>query len=309
MIRHDPNGDKTPGEDAAIEHILGTDTDHVRALQRHIAEARLRQSDGAVDGAANGLSQEEVKRLLHELRVHQIELEMQNEALRESQAAIDTVRARYFDLYDVAPVAYCTVSEQGLIWQANLAAANLLGQTRNVLLNQPFSRYIFAEDQDVYYLGRRRLASDGEAQSLELRLVRHGGALFWAELTIAIGQDTTGKPEMRMVLSDISERKMAASECARLRQTLREANAELEGPDLLTGGAIGERAARIAEIHRELNARLQSILGLLQASRSPALTQAQRESMDRLQSAGWYLTSRIDNRPDPAAVDTVEATD
>src|ERR1039458_767612 len=74
-----------------------------------------------------GLSPEETRRMLHELRVHQIELEMQNEELRRAQAELDAERAAYFDLYDLAPVGYCTVSEPGLILQANLTAAGLLG--------------------------------------------------------------------------------------------------------------------------------------------------------------------------------------
>jgi hypothetical protein len=69
-------------------------------------------------GAAASLSLEDTERMLHELRVHQIELEMQNEELRQAQALLDTERARYFDLYDLAPVGYCTLSDAGLILQA-----------------------------------------------------------------------------------------------------------------------------------------------------------------------------------------------
>ena len=93
--------------------------------------------------------------MLHELRVHQIELEMQNEELRRAQAELDAARARYFDLYDLAPVGYCTLSEQGLILEANLTAATLLGVARGALVKQPFTRFILKEDQDIYYLHRK----------------------------------------------------------------------------------------------------------------------------------------------------------
>ena len=80
---------------------------------------------------------------LHELRVHQVELEMQNDELRRAQRELEAASERWFELYDLAPVGYCTVSERGLITQVNLAAASLLGQPRSVLMGQrlaPFHR-------------------------------------------------------------------------------------------------------------------------------------------------------------------------
>jgi PAS domain-containing protein len=103
---------------------------------------------------ADEMSAEEVRRLLHELRVHQIELEMQNTELRRTQEELDIERRRYFDLYDQAPVGYCTVSEAGLLLEANLAVINILGLTRATLAGQPLSRFILDADQDSCYLFR-----------------------------------------------------------------------------------------------------------------------------------------------------------
>jgi PAS domain-containing protein len=88
------------------------------------------------------LSPKEVGRLGHELRVHQIELEMQNEELRRAQEVLEASRARYFDLYDLAPVGYVTVSEPGMILEANITAATLLGSLRGALVRQPHSSLI-----------------------------------------------------------------------------------------------------------------------------------------------------------------------
>ncbi|TVR03317.1 MAG: PAS domain-containing protein [Desulfovibrionales bacterium] len=137
-------------------------------------------------------SPEAIQQMFHELRVHQIELEMQNEELRTAQAEIEAGRARYFDLYDLAPVGYVTVSEKGLILEANLTAATLLGLSRGVLVRQRISRFILKEDQDIYYLHRKTLFETGEPQEWELRLMKPDGALFWAHLTGTIAQAEDG---------------------------------------------------------------------------------------------------------------------
>ncbi len=171
---------------------------------------------------------EEIQRIVHELHVHQIELEMQNEELRTAQARIEAGRVRYFNLYDMAPVGYCTVSEQGLFLEANLTAATLLSVARSDLVKQPISRFILKEDQDIYYLHKRQLFLTGEPQECELRLVRQDGTLFWAHLTATVAQAEDGVPVCRVVLSDITERKqmekaLKASEM-RFKEILRNAD-------------------------------------------------------------------------------------
>jgi PAS domain-containing protein len=98
----------------------------------------------------HALSPEETLHVLHELRVHQIELEMQNEELQQSHVEMDAVRARYFDLYDLAPVGYCTVGDK-VILEANLTTATLLDVSKSELIQQPMSRFILNQDQDIYY--------------------------------------------------------------------------------------------------------------------------------------------------------------
>jgi PAS domain S-box-containing protein len=151
-----------------------------------------------------------MRELAHELQVHQIELEMQNEELRKTQLELEEARARYFDLYDLAPVSYCTVNEMGIILEANLATAELLGEARRVLLGQRISRYILKEYQDSYYLCRKLLLTRGERQSCELHMVKADGAAFWVNLTISSATTSTGETVQRLVLTDISNAKIMA---------------------------------------------------------------------------------------------------
>ena len=153
------------------------------------------------------MSPKEMRQTLHELRVHQIELEIQNEELRRSQVELENARARYFDLYDLAPVGYLTISGKGLILESNLSAANLLGVSRKLLAGQLFTRFISKEDQDTYYIHRKRLLETDESQSWEMRMVNKGGKLFWAHLEVAAEQNVSGASVSRVVLSDINEQK------------------------------------------------------------------------------------------------------
>jgi PAS domain S-box-containing protein len=164
---------------------------------------------------------ETIEQILHELRVHQIELEMQNEELRTAQEEIETGRARYFDLYDLAPVGYCTLSEHGLFLEANLTATTLLGVARSALVRQPISRFILKEDEDIYYLHRKQLFETGEPQEYELRLTKPDGTLIWVHLTSTIAQTEDGGLVCRVVLSDITERKQTEEALVRQQRSIK----------------------------------------------------------------------------------------
>jgi PAS domain S-box-containing protein len=188
------------------------------------AEKMLEENSALLRENIEALSPEQTRRVLHELYVHQIELEMQNEELLRAQAELDTARARYFDLYDLAPVGYCTVSEKGLILEANLAATTLLGVGRGALVQQPMSRFILKEDQDIFYLHRKALVETDEPQSFELRMVNEDGVERWVHLVATTLQDGD-PPVYRVVMSDITERK-------RSENALVKVNAELENQRL-----------------------------------------------------------------------------
>ena len=139
------------------------------------------------------------------LRVHQIELEMQNHELQRAQQELAQAEARYFDLYELAPVGYCTVSEKGVILEANLAAANLLCIDRRELLKHLLFHFILSEDRDIYYLLCKQLI-EGESRAGELRMVRNDDTPVWVNLAISLYYDGDTRV-FRIVLSDISRLK------------------------------------------------------------------------------------------------------
>ena len=108
------------------------------------------------------MSRQDVLERVHELDTYRIELELQNKDLRNTQEKLETSRRRYADLYDFAPVAYLTLSDKGLVLEANLTAADMLGVAGGHLLKQPFSAYIDFADQDIFYRHRDRLLATGE---------------------------------------------------------------------------------------------------------------------------------------------------
>ncbi|MGZ5075194.1 MAG: hybrid sensor histidine kinase/response regulator [Methylobacter sp.] len=147
------------------------------------------------------------KKLVHELQVHQIELEIQNQALLNTQRELEISRTRYFELYDLAPVGYLTMSEQGLIQEANLTACNLLGLPRSRLIKQSLSSFILPDDQDNYYLYRKQLIASGEPQVAELRLVKQDGVKIWVRLEANQAKEPEGLAGFRVAISDISKNK------------------------------------------------------------------------------------------------------
>ncbi|EMS79692.1 PAS domain-containing protein [Desulfotignum phosphitoxidans] len=173
-------------------------------------------------------SPEAMRQTIHELRVHQIELDMQNAELRRAQVELEALKERYFDLYDLAPVGYCTISESGLFLEVNLAAATMLGSTRKALVKQPISRFIFKEDQDIYYLHREKLFKTGEPQSCELRMVKSDTTTFWVNIEATVTRDHDGISVCRALVNSITERKQLEAGREQLISELREALAQVK---------------------------------------------------------------------------------
>ena len=200
-------------EDAALANTTMSSplTDSGQVLRRQAEDIFRERTAKSVDGQ-DVLSLEKTRQMLYELQVHQIELEMQNEELRRTHVELDLISKRYYDLYELAPTGYCTLSEKGLFVETNLTAATLLGIHRKKLINQPISRFISKEDQDIYYLYRKKLFETGEPQTCDLRMVKEDGTTIWTTLVTTVAQDVDGTPVCRLVISDITELKKMQEE-------------------------------------------------------------------------------------------------
>jgi PAS domain S-box-containing protein len=235
---------------------------------RQRAEEQLKKRPAPQEG----LSPEQAQGLLHELQVHQIELEMQNEELLRAQVELEISRTKYFDLFDLAPVGYLTLNEKGLILEANLTAAELLGVERSSLVKRAFTRFIFREDQDIYYLHRKQLIAMGTPQTFELRMMqRDSSPPFWVRVEATSEQaGESESPVIKVVMSDITEGKKVEQNRLELERRLLHLQ-KLESLNTLAGG-----------IAHDFNNLLAVILGNLELA------------LDKL-SPGSSSRSRINN--------------
>jgi PAS domain S-box-containing protein len=172
---------------------------------RRQAEARLRFADPLPEE----ISPAEAKKMIHELRVHQIELEMQNDELRQAQEILEESRSRYSDLYDFAPIGYLTLDELGIIKEANLTASLLLAAERSRLIDRQFTHFLVTEDRGAFRRHFNLALKGRERQTVELRLKREDGKEVFILLESVLHQDIAGRSLVRTAFSDISKRRQA----------------------------------------------------------------------------------------------------
>ncbi|MDO8846358.1 bifunctional diguanylate cyclase/phosphodiesterase [Methylicorpusculum sp.] len=156
--------------------------------------------------------------LMHELLVHKIELEMQNEQLRNAHLKLEEARDRYIDLYEFAPVAYITVNQDGLISQTNLTGCALLGIERAQLIRRRFSQFVDNQDRDRWYRLFLTMMKQpkGQKQEIDLRMNHADGTLFYARADCLLRESDNALPLLRIALTDISQQKAANEQIEQL---------------------------------------------------------------------------------------------
>ncbi len=178
------------------------DTGELRARAEDRLREKLRGSQ-----ARRRDTTEETQRLVHELQVHQIELELQNEELREAREELEEGLQRYSDLYEFAPIGYLTLDSDGAIRKVNLTGARLLGMERARLVGARLGLFVAAECRPVFDGFLQQVWKSREKQFCDVALCQEQGPVLWVHIeAVASGEDGS---ECRAVLTDISERKLA----------------------------------------------------------------------------------------------------
>jgi PAS domain S-box-containing protein len=152
----------------------------------------------------------DVKKLIEDLQIHQVELEMQNEELRRAQLELEAARDKYADLYDFAPIGYLAFDETARIQEVNLTGAGLLGSPKSKLLNLKFPAFISPESQDDFYFHMQGLWQTDTQQTCELKLQKKDRTAFYAKLdSMTVKDKTNNLRQIRTALTDITEKRRA----------------------------------------------------------------------------------------------------
>lgn len=235
--------------------------DEEKRAQSLKAEAEKRLS-GASEAKPEkqGRTHEEI---VHELSVHQIELEMQNEALRKTQLDLEESRDRYADLYDFAPVGYFTFNHRGVIKDVNLTGASLLGVERKKLLNRGFGRFVSQENLAKWDRHLMDTWNNTGKQNCELLLERSDGFRFHAGIESVRVDSGGGTPAVRSIMSDITERKQAEETMIGTEETIRLLNNQLKHRIDELDAAYEQLEAFSYSVSHDLRAPLRHISGFV----------------------------------------------
>ena len=226
--------------------------------EKSIASEEL--SEDRASGSATSLK--------HELRVHRVELEMQNEELRRAQAELEESRTRYVDLYDFAPVGYLTLDERGVILEANLTAAGQLGVERTLLIKKPihlFSR----QNKETIREHLRAVFGTQQKQVCEVLLAKKSGEEIYARLESIFIAENSGAKRCRTNVIDITLTEQAEEAVRKSRDELAQVPARLLAAQEEDRKRLaGELHDSIGQTLAALKFRIEHVLAVLKSGKS-----------------------------------------
>ncbi len=204
-----------------IEALRNQEVDAVVG-KKSVLMLRLKKTEDQLKNQRSNLEKlvRERDELIQDLKVHQVELEVQGEELHQAQQAAEESRDKYLELYDHAPVGYLTLGKDGAILEANLSAASILGFERSQLIRSRFTRLISPDSQDAFYFYWKKVLANSHKKTCEIRLHKSDGAPFYAQLDTISVYSNQQLDHIRMTLTDITERRQAQEALARAKDEL-----------------------------------------------------------------------------------------
>jgi PAS domain S-box-containing protein len=187
------------------------------------------------------LSTEQAHQMVHELQVHQIELEIQNEELRRITAELEQSHNQLSLLFHQAPIGYLVLDEVGLIREVNETFCRMVNQDRDALIDSPFSECMEGDDRGVFLARYRAFFKSPVSKNLESRILRAGGPTFYAHIEgamieVSMGRrPTQDKPQLLLAITDITGRKWAEEKRLQLERQMQQTQ-KLESLGVLAGG-------------------------------------------------------------------------
>lgn len=172
------------------------------------AEEKVMRDSNLYDTIDAPYSVSKTQKIVHDLSVHQIELELQNTELKRLYAKLEETQLRYFDLYDSAPEGYLILAYNGAILEVNATASKMLGQPKATLLKETITKLFHIDDQDLFYLYHRKLINTKKPQQVEVRVKSNGDGFIWMRLKLSISHNDD-IDNYRIILSDINSHKKA----------------------------------------------------------------------------------------------------
>jgi len=176
-----------------------------RKAEVKLSERLSAEQAGKKKAAVLPTTESDTKRLIHELEVHQIELEMQNEELLQSRAQVEAALRQYTDLYDFAPAGYFTLARDGAIHQVNLVGANLLGVERGALINRRFGVFVSVQSRTTFNTFLEKVFGSKQKKRCEVQLLKDGTVPHWMH----VEGITNDRQECSAIVMDITKRKLS----------------------------------------------------------------------------------------------------